>query len=128
MPEISVWPGIVIGVNAECWIFLRQLAQGGAHFFLIGFGLGFDCHGNNGSRKVDVFEEDRLLFITKRVAGRRVLQPYASGDIARFNRFDFLALVRVHSQQASHALASFSASSCKQIAPSSRRPSKHGCT
>ena len=120
-------PRIVIGMNAECGIFLRELAQRRAHFFLIGFSLGFDRHGNNGSGKVDVFEDDRLLFITKRVAGRRILQSDASGDVARFNRLDFFALIRVHSQQTSHALARFSRRVVNKLPRLQARPSKHGC-
>ena len=39
--------GIGIGVHAEGGIFLRQLCQRVAHFFLVGLGLGLDGHGNN---------------------------------------------------------------------------------
>ncbi len=113
---------VVIGVHAERRIFLRQLSKRGAHFFLVGFGLGFDRYGNDGGGEIDVFEDDGLFFIAQRVAGRYVFQAHARGDVARFNRFDFLALVGVHAQQAAHALAHFSASSCKPTARSSARP------
>ena len=67
--------GIVIRVHAERGIFLRQLGERGAHFFLVGFCLGFDRYGNNRRGEIDVLEDDRLFFVTKRVAGRYVLQP-----------------------------------------------------
>ncbi len=40
-------PGIDIGVHAERGIFLRQLAERGAHFFLVRLGLGLDRYGNH---------------------------------------------------------------------------------
>ncbi len=107
MPEISVWPGVDIGVHAERGIFLRQLGEGGAHFFLVRFGFRLDGHRNHRRREIDRLEHDGLVFIAQRVAGSHVLQAHAGGNIARFHRIDFLALVRMHPQQAPDALARF---------------------
>ena len=118
----------MVGVHAERGIFLRQFPERCAHFFLIGFSLGFDRDGNYGGGEIDVLEDDGLFFVTKRVARRDVLQAHARRNVARFNRFDFLALVRVHSQQPPHALARLFSSSCKPNGPSSARPNTPGYT
>src|SRR5579862_1493148 len=42
-----------IGVNLESWIFLGELGEGHAHFFLIALGLGFNCDINDWGRELD---------------------------------------------------------------------------
>ena len=100
--------GVMVRVDTERRIFLGKLSQRGAHFFLVNFGLGLDRYRNDGRGKIDVFENDWFFFVTQRIAGRYVLQTHASRDVARFNRFNFFALVRMHPQEAAHALAHFS--------------------
>ena len=69
MPEISVCPvsGSVWtrNVGSSC----ASLLHGHAQLVLVGLGFRLDGHGNNGRGKIDVFEDDRLVFIAQRVAG-----------------------------------------------------------
>ena len=58
-----------------------------------------------GAGKIDGFQNDRLVFVTKRVAGVDALQTDAGANIAGIDVIDFFALIGMHLQQAADALA-----------------------
>jgi hypothetical protein len=47
MPEMMVWPRLLVGAQAERRVFGRQPAQRDAHLFLVGLGLGLDGLGDH---------------------------------------------------------------------------------
>ena len=98
-------PGLLIGVHAERRIFLGQLAQRDAQLVLVGLRLRLDRDVDDGVRELHALEDDRLLVVAERVARARVLEPDRRADVAGAHLLDLLALVRVHLQQARHALA-----------------------
>ena len=86
-------------------IFFRQLLQRNAHLFLVGFRLGFHRNGNNRFREHHGFQNDRSLFITQRVAGRRKLQANRCCDISGVRFRDFFPVIGMHQQDAAHTFA-----------------------
>ena len=74
--------GFGIGVNLERGIFLGQLAERDAHLFLVGLGLRLDRDRDNRLREVHRLEQDRLVLVADRVAGRDILQADRRGDVA----------------------------------------------
>jgi len=105
MPEISGLAGIRIGMYSESRVFLRQFLHGIAELVLIRFCFWLDRHGNYRRRKINVFQNDRFLFIAQRIAGGHTLETHAGRDVSRMNGVDILAFVGMHPQQSAHALA-----------------------
>ena len=122
MPEIRVWPVSTSVCTRNVGSSCASLAERGAHLFLVRLGFRLDGNRNHRRREIDGFEHDGLVFVAQRVAGGDVLQAHARGNIARFHRFDFFALVGMHPQQAADALARLLASSCKRICPAFSTP------
>ena len=50
--------GFFVRTDAEGRIFFGETAQRIGHFFLIGFGLGFNRNGNNRLRELDRFKDN----------------------------------------------------------------------
>ena len=96
--------GLLVGLHAEGRILGHQLLQADAELFLVGLGLRLDRERDDRLREVHRLEHDRLLLVAQRVAGRHALQADGRGDVAGVDFLDFLALVRVHLQQAADAL------------------------
>ena len=67
-----------------------------AHLFLTRFGFRFDCDLNNGIGEFHLFENDRMIFVAKRVARRSFFKTYERNDFARANFFYFFSVVSVH--------------------------------
>src|SRR6185295_7501378 len=93
-----------VGVNLEGGIFLSQLGECHAHFFLVGFGFGLNRNRDHRHREGYGFERNGMLFFADGVAGRNILQPHRGADVACENLIDVFALVRVHLEQAPNAL------------------------
>ena len=105
MPEMIVWPDLLVGTHAERRIFLRQAAERDAHLFLVGLGLRLDRHRDHRLREVHALQHDRCLSCdAQRVAGGDVLQADRGGDVAGADFLDLFALVGVHLQHAADAL------------------------
>ena len=96
--------GLLIGLDPERRVFGHQLLHARAELFLVGLGLRLDGERDDRLREVHRLEDDRLLLVAHRVAGRDRLQADGRGDVAGVDFLDFLALVRVHLQQAAEAL------------------------
>ena len=96
---------LLVRVDAERRIFLRQLRQRDAELVLIRLRLRLDRDVDDGIRELHRLEDDRMIIVAHRVAGARVLEADRGGDVAGAHFLDLLALVRVHLQQAADALA-----------------------
>ena len=68
------------------------------------FDLRLDRREMTGSGNVIDLERDRRLLVAERVAGARVGEPDRRGDVARADRIDVLAVIRVHAQDSPDAL------------------------
>ena len=75
-----------------------------AHLFLVGLGLGLDRQRNHRLREFHALEHDDVVGRAQGVTRGDVLQANRRGDIARTDFLDFLAIVRMHLQQATDAL------------------------
>ena len=96
--------GLRVGLHVEGRVFRHQLLKADAELLLVGLRLRLDRERDDRLREVHRLEHDRVLLVAQRVAGRDALQADGRGDVARVDFLDFLALVRVHLQQAADAL------------------------
>src|SRR5215469_11199801 len=94
-----------IGRNLERRIFLRQLAQRDTHLFLIALRLRLYGYRNHRRRELDRLQRNRVLLIANGVTRGDVAQSDARADVAREDLVDLFALIGVHLQQATDALA-----------------------
>ena len=90
---------VLVGVDLEGRVFLHQLAERHAHLFLVGLGLRLDRDRDDRLGKVHRFQNDRVVLVADRVAGRDVLQAHRRRDVARPDFLDLFALVGVHLQE-----------------------------
>ena len=97
--------GLGVGLDLEGGVFLGQAAQSDAHLLLVGLGLGLDGHLDHGIREVHGLQDHRLVLIADGLPGEDVLEAHGGTDVARADFVDVLALVGVHLQQATNALA-----------------------
>jgi hypothetical protein len=104
MPEMMVWPTLLVGAHAERRVFLRQAAQRDAHLLLVGLGLRLDGLRDHRLREHHLLERDDRIRIAQGLARRHVLQADAGGDVAGQDLLDLFALVRVHLQDPADAL------------------------
>ena len=104
MPAITTWPVCSSVRDAEGRVFGHQLGHALAELFLVGLGLRLDGERDDRLREDHRLEDDRLLLVAQRVAGRHRLEADGRGDVAGVDFLDFFALVGVHLQQAADAL------------------------
>ena len=104
MPAMIVWPVSSLVKRGKSDL-LRRGAGGLRHFFLVRLGLRLDGHRDNRLRERRRFEQDRVIFVAERVAGRDILHADDRGDIAGVTGLDILAFVRLDLDQAADALA-----------------------
>ncbi len=97
--------GLLIRTDAKRRVLLGQLLQRKSHLFLVRLGLRLNRHGDDRLGEFHLLQQDLMILVAERVARRGVLQPHRRGDVARVDRVDILALVRVHLQQAADAIA-----------------------
>ena len=88
--------GLFIGADPEGGILGSQFLQRKAKLLLVGFALRFNGNGNNGFRKIDRFQNNRVVLIAERVAGGCGSQPNGGGNVSCVDLFNLLAFVRVH--------------------------------
>ena len=96
--------GLHVGLHVERRIFRAQLLQPDAELFLVGLGLGLNRERDDRLGEIHRLEHDRVLLVAHRVARRHALEADGGRDVARVDFFDFLALVRVHLEEAADAL------------------------
>ena len=97
--------GVFVGVRHGRSDLLPQPLQRDAHLFLVQLRLRLDRHRDNRIWKRRRLEQDRIIFVAKRVAGRDVLDPDDRRDVAGVTGFDVFALVRLNLDQTRDALA-----------------------
>src|SRR6185312_3800359 len=95
---------LLVGVDTEGGILLRQALQRDAHLLLVGLGFGLHRDGDHRIRKLHLLECDDFLEIAERVARDDVLEAHGRGDVARTHFLDLIALGGMHLQQAADAL------------------------
>ena len=72
----------LVGENPKSWVFFGETLKSHRHFLLVKLGLWLNCHRNNRIRKRRRLEQDWMIFVTKCITGRDVLDPNDRGDIA----------------------------------------------
>ena len=97
-------PGLVVGVDLEGRVFVRQRAQGLAQLVLVVLRLRLDRDRDHGLGEDHALEHDRVLALAERVARGGLLETEAGDDVARVRDLDVEAVVRVHAQDAADAL------------------------
>ncbi len=97
-------PRLLVGLDAEGRILLRQPRESGRELVLVGLRLRLDRDRDDRIREGHRLEHDRRAVGGKRVAGRRRLQADARSDLAGHDLLPLLAVVRVHLEDASDAL------------------------
>ena len=96
--------GLLVGGDAEGRVLLGEARQAGAELVLVGLRLRLDGDRDHGLGEGHRLEHDRRDLGRERVAGRRLLEADASGDLARADLLALLAVVRVHLQDAADPL------------------------
>ena len=104
MPEMIVWPVSWSVRDAERRILGGELLQRAAELLLVGLRLRLDRDRDDRLGELDRLEDDRLVLVAERVAGRRVAEADRRGDVAGVDLLDLLALVGVHLEEAADAL------------------------
>jgi len=95
--------GSFVLADLEGRIFFCQLDQRVRHFFLVGFGLGFDRNRNHRIGEADGFQQHRIGGVTQRVASEAEFQTQNRANITRTQFFYILTAVGVHAQQTPNA-------------------------
>ena len=96
---------LLVRVGFEGRILLGELRQSDVHLLLSGLGLGLDSYADNRLRELHRLENDRVLLVAERVAGRGVLQADRRRDVTGIDLRDILAVVGVHQKDAAQTLA-----------------------
>ena len=96
--------GLLVGLHLEGRVLLGQAAEGDGHLLLVDLRLGLDGDLDDGLGEVDVLQAHGALGRRQRVARRDLLDADRGRDVARVDRVDLLAVVRVHDEQAADAL------------------------
>ena len=104
MPAMITWPVCCRCCTRKVGSSAISFCRPDAELLLVGLGLRLDRQRDDRLREVHRLEHDRLLLVAQRVAGRDALEADRRGDVAGVDFLDFLALVRVHLQQAADAL------------------------
>ena len=86
--------GLVVGVDPERRVLLRERAERLAELVLVDLGLGLDRHRDHRLRELHALEHDRVRRVAERVTGRGVLEPDRRDDVAREDGVLVLAVVR----------------------------------
>ena len=91
-----------IGVYFEGRIFFCQTGKGYAHLFLVSFGLRFNSNGDNRIREFHFFQNDRVFFIAKCIASRRIFETNNTANITCIGDRNFFTVVSVHTQDTAY--------------------------
>ena len=103
IPEMTVCPVSSSNFTTNVGSSSASL-RGRAQLVLVGLRLRLDGDRDDRRREADGFEDDRVVGVADRVAGRGVLQAHDGDDVARVRRLDVLAVVGVHLQDPTDAL------------------------
>ena len=98
-------PGFLVCEDAEGRVLLCQALERVGHLLLVELGLRLDGHGDDGIREGRRFEQDRVILITKCVAGGDVLDADDGGDVAGVAGVYVFALVSLNLNEAADAFA-----------------------
>src|SRR5699024_5394883 len=96
--------GLLVQLNGEGRVLLRQLLDGGAQLLLVRLGLRLDGHLDDRVREVHVLEDDRVSRVGQSVTGCGVLQADERVDVTSGCTVNRLLLVGVHLEQLADAL------------------------
>src|SRR5207237_4740726 len=96
---------LLVGVHLEGRVLFRQPLQRHAELLLVGLRLGLDGDRDHRLGERDRLEQDRMRFVTERVARRRHLQPDGRCDVTGEHFVDVLAPDCMHAQDPTDALA-----------------------
>src|ERR1700712_905015 len=88
--------GVVVLVDLERRVLLRQLLDGDTQLLLVGLGLRLDGDLDHRIRERHRLEHDRVRGVGQRVAGGGLLQPHDGNDVAGRGRGQLFTLVGVH--------------------------------
>ena len=92
--------GLCISMQLKGGVFLSQLIQGNSHLILVGTSFRLDSDRDDRLWESNRFENDRMVAVTKCITGEGVTQTDGGTDISRTNLVDILAVVGMHTQQA----------------------------
>ena len=102
---MMVWPVSSLVLTVRVGSSSTRRPSDFAHLFAIALGLRLDGHGDDRLGEGRRLELDVEILDAKRVARLDVLDADDGGDVARVNRFDFLALVGLDLDDAADAVA-----------------------
>ena len=98
--------GFFIRIGTEGRVFFGKLCKRDTHLFLTCLGLRLDRNTDNRFREFHRLEDDRMVFITQRIAGGGVLDTDYAGDVAGIKGVDVGSFVCVHHYDTSETLTS----------------------
>ena len=104
MPAISVWPVSSSVRTRKVGSSSARRCRPAPSLSWSAFVFGSTATEMTGSGNVHRLEQDRRRLDRERVAGGRVLEPDAGGDLARADLLALLAVVRVHLEDAADPL------------------------
>ena len=92
-----------IRTDAKCRIFFRKPPECQTHFLLVCFRFWFDFQINDRLREHNPLKQNRVLWICKRIASSRPLEPDDCRDFSRIYFFHFFAVIRMHPKNTADA-------------------------
>ena len=95
---------LLVRVGLEGRVLFRQLLERDGHLLLARLRLGLDRHANDGIGEFHGLQDDGVLLVAERIAGRGVFQAHRRGDIAGIDLLKVFSVVGVHQQDAAQAL------------------------
>ena len=98
-------PRLLVGVDPEGRIFLTETIEGNRHFVLVGLGFRLNRQLDHRLGEADALQHNRVVRVADRIAGEALLGADHRGNIAGVNRLNILAVIGVHLEDASKALA-----------------------
>ena len=88
--------GFLICPGFKGRIFFGKLNKRHSHLFLIGFGLGLDSNVYNRLGEFHAFQNNRILFVAKRIAGSSIFKSYECANVAGINLLNFGTAICMH--------------------------------
>ncbi len=95
---------LLVGVDLEGGVLLRQCLQGTRELVLVGLRLRLYGDVDDGLGEVQRLQDDGVARVAQGIAGGRLLQPHQGDDVAGVGHVARLAVVGVHLYDAADAL------------------------